>query len=114
MAEIEDVRRIALGLPETSVSDHFGAPSFRVNKKIFAILRQPGRVTLKLDPEDQHNLTEGRPGVVEPVAGKGARDSSAGRAGWTYVRYGLCDEDEIARLLRLAWSGVAPRRLAGR
>ena len=109
MATQDDVRRMALSLPGASESDHFNAPSFRVNKRIFAVLREPDRVTLKLDPEDQHNLVEGRPGIIEPVSGKGGRIASAARAGWTFVRYDLCDEGEIASLLRLAWSGVAPK-----
>ena len=111
MATQDDIRRIALTLPETSQSDHFGVPSFRVNKKIFAVLREPGRVTIRLDPEDQHNLVQGRPGVIEPVSGKGGRAATAARAGWTFVRYDLCDEGQVANLLRLAWSGVAPKRL---
>ena len=111
MATLEDVRRLALTLPESSESDHFAAASFRVNKKIFAVLREPGRVTIKLDPEDQHNLAAGHPGVIEPYRGKGVRESRAGLNGWTFVRYGACDLGLLASLLRLAWSGVAPRRL---
>ena len=65
----------------------------------------------ELDPEDQHNLVEGRPGVVEPIFGKGNRALNAARMGWTFVSHDLCDEDEMANLLRLAWSGVAPKRL---
>ena len=111
MATDHDVRRIALSLPEATESHHFDAPSFRVNKKIFAVLRESGRVTIKLDPEDQHNLVEGHPGVIEPVSGQGGRVASAARAGWTFVRYDLCDETRLTNLLRLAWSGVAPKKL---
>ena len=101
----DDVRRIALSLPGTSESDHFNAPSFRANKRIFAVLREADRVTIKLDPEDQHNLIEGYPGVIEPLSGKGGRVASAARAGWTFVRYDLCEEGQIASLLRLACVG---------
>ena len=80
--------------------------------KIFAVLREPGVATLKLDPEDQHNLVAGYPGVVEPVSRDGVRNAKASAAGWTFVRYEACDEAQIAALLRMAWAQVAPRRLA--
>ena len=54
----DDVRRLALSLPGASESDHFNAPSFRANKRIFAAPREADRVTIKLAPEDQHNLAE--------------------------------------------------------
>jgi hypothetical protein len=111
MATQDDVRRIALSLPQTSEADHFNAASFRVNKKIFAVLREEARVTLKLDPEDQANLSEGWPGIVTPVTGKDGRAVSAARNGWTFVRYDLIEEDQLANLLKMAWSSVAPRRL---
>ncbi len=110
MASLDDVRRLALALPGTQEVEHFRAPSFKAGKKIFAVLREPGKVTLGLDPDDQANLVAARPGVVEPVGG-GTRNDKAGRAGWTYVAFGDCDETELAMLLKLAWSGVAPKRL---
>ena len=57
MASIDDVRRIALQLPGTTEVVHFGAPSFRAGKKIFAVLREPGKVTLGLNPDDQANAS---------------------------------------------------------
>ena len=69
MASLEEVRRLALALPGTQEVEHFRAPSFKAGKKIFAVLREPGKVTLGLDPDDQQNLVAARPGVIEPVGG---------------------------------------------
>jgi hypothetical protein len=106
MVTHDDIRRLALTLPEAYEADHHGMPSFRVGKKIFATLRtaEP-RMMVKLDPEDQHNLSQGNPGVVEPVPGYW------GRTGSTFVWFDRCDEAMVASLLKLAWSGVAPKGL---
>ena len=86
--------------------DHHGFPSFRVAGKIFATLRrEPARLMVKLDPEDQRNLSEGHPGVVAPVPGYW------GRKGSTFIDYAKVDDEMLKFLLRLAWTGVAPKRL---
>lgn len=105
----DDVRRLALALPEAHEEPHFDSTSFRVKKKIFATMDPAfaeASLVLKLDPEDQHNLSEGRPSVAAPV------DGYWGRNGWTRVNTGDLDEEELARLLRMAWLNVAPKRLA--
>jgi hypothetical protein len=103
-----DVRRIALALPGTQEVDHFRAPAFKAGKRMFAVLREPGKVTLGLAPDDQANLVAARPGAIAPVSG-GARNDKAGRAGWTYVSLADCEEAELAMLLRLAWSAATGR-----
>ncbi len=101
-----DVRRLALTLPETVEQDHHGLPSFRVAGKIFCTLRRdPPRTMVKLSGEDQHNLCEAYPEIIEPVPGYW------GRKGATFVAYDSLGEPLLESLLRLAWSGVAPRRL---
>jgi hypothetical protein len=106
VASSDDIRRLALALPEAVEADHHGMPSFRVAGKIFATIHQDHpRMMVKLDPEDQHNLSEGHPGVVEPVPGYW------GQKGSTFVWYEKADLGLVAALLKLAWSGVAPRRL---
>ena len=42
---LDDLRRLALALPEATEQDHHGKPSFRVGGKIFATLRAPRRST---------------------------------------------------------------------
>jgi predicted DNA-binding protein (MmcQ/YjbR family) len=105
MAAADDIRRLALALPEAVEADHHGVPSFRVRGKIFVILN-PGlqRMTVKLDPEDQRNLAEAHPGAIEPVPGYW------GRTGSTFVRYEQADETLISTLLAMAHAGLAPKR----
>lgn len=105
MLTAEDVRRIALAQTEATEADHFGMPSFRVGKKIFCTIHAPEhrRCMLKLDPEDQNNLVDGE--AIVPVPGYW------GRKGSTFVHFEKIDEARLADLMRLAWAGVAPRRL---
>ncbi|HEY9216919.1 MAG TPA: MmcQ/YjbR family DNA-binding protein [Phenylobacterium sp.] len=105
MATPDDVRRIALSMPEAYEEAHFEQTSFRVNKKIFCTMGEPPRIMLKLDPEDQQNLVEGEPALVAPVPGYW------GRKGSTHVRLEGLDEARLAQWMRLAWAGVAPKRL---
>ena len=97
---------MALDLPEAVEMDHHGFPSFRVGGKIFATLRhQPARLMVKLDPEDQRNLSHGHPEFISPVPGYW------GRKGSTFVDYVEVDEELLRSLLHLAWAEVAPKRL---
>ena len=108
MAAGEAVRALALAQPQAVEMDHHGVASFRVAGKIFATLRaEPPRLMVKLDPEDQRNLTEGHPGIIAPVPGYW------GRKGSTFVDYQRADPELLKALLHLAWSGVAPKRLQG-
>lgn len=101
----DDVRRMALALPEAEEADHHGMASFRVRGKIFCTLREVPRMMVKLDPEDQHNLSAAHPGVIEPAPG------TWGRRGSTLVWFDQVDKAMAAGLLRMAWTQVAPKRL---
>lgn len=106
MTSAADIRRLALALPEAVEADHHGIPSFRVAGKIFCTIhRDRPRMMVKLDPEDQRNLSEAHPGVVEPVPGYW------GRKGSTFVWYEPADADLVETLLGMAYAGVAPKRL---
>ena len=107
----DEVRRIALTLSEVTETGHFSAPAFSVAGKMFAVLREGGRVTLRLELEHQINLIELQPEQFQRVHGS-ARNDRAGREGWTYCAYEACSPTDIRGALRLAWSSVAPKRLA--
>ncbi len=98
-----DIRRLALALPQAVEADHHGSPSFRVGRKIFCTVGLiPGKMMVKLDPEDQHNLCAGHSEAISPVPG------SWGLKGATHVDLAQVDEALAAMLLRLAWTHVAP------
>ncbi|HEY5290302.1 MAG TPA: MmcQ/YjbR family DNA-binding protein [Caulobacteraceae bacterium] len=106
MVTFESIAAWALALPEAVEADHFGAPSFRVAGKIFATVRRdPPRLMVKLGADDQHNLCQGHPDLIQPVPGYW------GRKGATFVDYAKIDDTLAEMLLRLAWIGVAPKRL---
>jgi hypothetical protein len=106
MLSRDDVRRIALSMPEAYEEAHFELTSFRVAKKIFCTMgadRPP--IMLKLDAEDQANLVADDPAHIAPVPGYW------GRKGSTFVTFESLTEDRLAQLIRLAWATVAPKRL---
>lgn len=106
MAGPDDIRRLALSLPEAAQADHHGIPSFRVRGKIFCTIhRETPRMMVKLDPEDQRHLADAHPGVVEAVPGYW------GRKGSTFVAYERASETLIRTLLGMAWANVAPAKL---
>jgi len=100
----DDVRRIALSMPEAHEEPHFHMASFRVGKRIFCTLHDPEpRIMLKLDPEDQANLSDGV--AIEPVPG------GWGRKGSTFVWFERLEPERLPDLMRTAWARVAPKRL---
>jgi hypothetical protein len=105
MPSLDDVRRIALSLPEASEAPHFHLTSFRVATKIFATFGPDRPLMLKLDPVDQANLAADDPERIVPVPGVW------GRQGSTFVRIETLSEAQLSRLVRMAWARSAPKRL---
>ena len=102
---IDEARRLALALPDAGEHDHFGRPSFRVGKRIFATLHvADGRLVVKLQPGDQRMLID-----VAPLAYSAA--PGWGHHGWTFVDLARVEPAEIAARLETAWRQVAPKRM---
>lgn len=80
MISLAQARRIALAFPDTVEQDHFGRPSFRVHKKIFATLHPATqRMVLKLSLVDQSAFSAFDKSIIFPVPG------GWGKQGWTVV-----------------------------
>jgi hypothetical protein len=104
----DDIRAMALMLPEAVEQPHFDRASFRVRGKIFATLPPGGElVVLRLPELVKESLVQADPDAIIPLPG--AWD----RGGWTQVLIGRMDAEKLSDLVRLAWRGVAPKKLVG-
>lgn len=105
----DELRAIALGLPEAEEQPHFDRASFRVRGKIFATFPPVGddgvhKVVLKLPGPVKESLQQTDSSAILSL---GNWDNG----GWTQLAIGRMDGDKLADLVRLAWRQVAPKRL---
>jgi hypothetical protein len=103
----EQVRALALALPEVEESTSYGRPAFKIRGKLVACRRQDDRrvIVLRVDPAELELMLRARPEAffITPHY-----------AGYPYVLVRL-DEvtaDELGDLLTDAWLLQAPKRLA--
>ena len=62
MSTEDDVRELALALPDTTEKPSYGTPGFRVRDKLFARIREPGALVIWCDTlEEKDFLIEGDP-----------------------------------------------------
>jgi hypothetical protein len=103
----EDVRRIALALPEAEEIVTWETDiTFRVRDKIFAIGGEGAdRVSIKAGLETQAELIEMDPRTF-------AKSAYVGRFGWVTVDLARVDPALLESLLRDAWRRTAPKKLA--
>lgn len=105
MLTMAEARRIALSLPEATEEDHFGMPSFRVMKRIFATVPDEKSIRIMLGPEETSAAIGAEPKAFEELWwGKQL-------AGIT-VHLALADKRQVADLLGEAWRRKAPLALA--
>ena len=106
MATWDDVRRIALSLPETIEKPWFGTPGFRVKDKGFLRLRteaEGGPVVFVADLDEKEALLAADPRAYFTVPHYDGYPA-------VLVRLAEADETEVRELLVEAWMRAAPRR----
>jgi len=99
MPSKSDVRKAALALDGVTEVDHFGRPSWRTKKRIFAVMRPDG-LYLNLDDERKEFLFEADPRTfVKYMWGKRSN---------VIVQIERIGKAELAALIREAWEKNRP------
>lgn len=105
MATHDDVRRLALGLPETTERLSYGAPAFAVAGRLFTLLRDDGDLVVWCaDLGDKAALLAADPDVYWTTPHYDGYAS-------VLVHLDRIDHDELGELLAEAWQARAPRPL---
>jgi hypothetical protein len=105
MSDIEQARRFALSLPETTEEPHFDLASFRVRGKLFATV-PPGedRLHVFVDEAEARACAAEDPAAFEPLRwGQQVRG--------VRVRLDAAPADRVRELLEESWRRRAPRRV---
>ena len=108
MPTFQDVREIALALPEVEEVVTWGSDiNFRVNNKMFVIGGEDATaVSVKASLTTQADLLD----LDSETFTKAAY---VGRFGWVNVDLARVDRPLLEKLLRDAWRSTAPARLRG-
>ena len=108
MPTFEDVRSIAMALPEVEEIVTWDVDiTFRVRKKIFVIGGEGAdRISVKATLEQQADLLD-----LDPETFRSA--PYVGRFGWVTVDLARVPVELLEGLLRTAWRSVAPAKLRG-
>jgi hypothetical protein len=105
LAGFEDVRELALELPETEESTSYGTPAFKVRKKLFARMREEGDVlVVKVERDERAALIESEPDVYFYTP-------HYENYGFVLVRLDAVDRAELREILTDSWRLAAPERL---
>ncbi|MBV9044750.1 MAG: MmcQ/YjbR family DNA-binding protein [Alphaproteobacteria bacterium] len=100
MATKADVKKIALGLEGVSEVDHFGRPSYRTKKRIFAVMRPDGLFLHFTDEERKEFLFNADPKVFVKFMW-GTRSN-------VIVQIEKIGKAELERLITEAWEANRP------
>ncbi|HEV2676010.1 MAG TPA: MmcQ/YjbR family DNA-binding protein [Aliidongia sp.] len=104
MATGEDLRRIALALPDTTEAPHFDRTAFKV-ARIYVTLAGDGHTAnVRFRPEEQELKCLTAPDAFAAVP------NAWGRQGWTTATLARLDAAELESALRTAWAGALPKK----
>lgn len=102
---IDEVRMLALSLPETNEEKHWGKPSFRVRGKIYAVIQEDGvTVVVKTTEDERLANTTMAPDIY-------SLPDSFQNLNYMKVRMDRIPRDEFRSVLIQAWRLVAPKRV---
>lgn len=105
MIDLATARRIALSLPDTIEQDHFGIPSFRVNKRIFSTLwMHDNKMMVKLSLIDQAAFSAVDKEAIYPVPNK------YGDTGSTLFDLTKVDPGILEDALRTAYQTIVDKK----
>ena len=107
MVTVDDVRRVALGLPRTTEHLIHDRVKFRVKQLVYvAFSRDEELMGLAFPKEERAALVASDPGrFVLPA-------TSDLRFNWVLVRTAMVDVDEMTELVTEAWTMVVPKGVA--
>jgi hypothetical protein len=106
LASSDDVRRLALSLPETSEKPCYGTPGFYVRKKLFARIREDAEtLVVKVEMGERELLMAAEPDTF--FITDHYRDWPS-----VLVHLGAIAPDELLEVLTDSWLIAAPKRLA--
>lgn len=102
MVTNDQVRRMALALPETEEHDHWGHPGYRVGEHIFCVLWPQERiVVLKLSRDEQHALL-----AMDPYT---FTVDQWAEQGWTKILLKGITRNDLEEQIELAWRQFASK-----
>jgi hypothetical protein len=102
----EDVRELALALPEVEESTSYGTPAFKVRGKLFVRLKEDGEsIVVRIEEADRTLRLLADPRAFYITDHYVAYP-------WMLVRLSAVAQDDLAELVRDAWRLRAPGRLA--
>ena len=99
---VDDVRAMALAMPDTTERPSYGTPSFRVKDKLFARVRDDDEVIVQVDLAFRDELVLGSPDIFHVTPHYQEHP-------WVIVRLAAIDRGRMGEMLAEAYRLVLPR-----